>query len=89
MPFAPMGGKSANCNNVRYGCLYGLRGHYHHSANDLNHLRGHHDHSQKQHIRCFSVPRPPQIEVAGNINRLCQNSNLSFALMSVSYSARV
>ncbi|EHQ0059073.1 hypothetical protein KQL84_002299 [Escherichia coli] len=35
MPFAPMGGKSANCNDVRYGCLDGLRGHYDHSASDL------------------------------------------------------
>ncbi|EAA1966206.1 hypothetical protein FAD57_12965 [Escherichia coli] len=32
----PQCGKSSNRNDVRYGCLDGLRGHYDHSANDLN-----------------------------------------------------
>ncbi|EFO2000055.1 hypothetical protein DTI35_05835 [Escherichia coli] len=45
-----------NRNENRYGCL--------------DNLRGHHDHSQKQHIRCFSVPRLPQIEVSENISGL-------------------
>ncbi len=27
----PQRGKSSNCNDVRYGCLDGLRGDYHHS----------------------------------------------------------
>lgn len=31
MPFTQWG-KSANCNDVRYGCLDGLRGHYDHSG---------------------------------------------------------
>ncbi|EPA3873713.1 hypothetical protein H5Q13_22605 [Escherichia coli] len=35
IPF-PQWGKSSNRNDVRYGCLDGLRGHYDHSANDLN-----------------------------------------------------
>ncbi|EOX4710411.1 hypothetical protein ACPM5D_005432 [Escherichia coli] len=34
--FRPNGGKGSNCNDVRYGCLDGLRGHYDHSASDLN-----------------------------------------------------
>ena len=55
IPF-PQWGKSSNRNDVRCGCLDGLRGHY--------------DHSQKQHIRCFSVPRPPQIEEVDSINQL-------------------
>jgi hypothetical protein len=29
--FPPQRGKSSNCNDVRYGCLDGLRGDYHHS----------------------------------------------------------
>ncbi|EAB5456425.1 hypothetical protein DTY81_13095 [Escherichia coli] len=45
-----------NRNENRYGCI--------------DNLRGHHDHSQKQHIRCFSVPRPPQIEEVESINQL-------------------
>ncbi|EED0639391.1 hypothetical protein ACN0QP_002802 [Escherichia coli] len=35
IPF-PQWGKSINRNDVRYGCLDGLRGHYDHSASDLN-----------------------------------------------------
>ncbi|EOR0653620.1 hypothetical protein DS022_RS20420, partial [Escherichia coli] len=35
MPF-PQWGKSINRNGSRYGCLDDLRGHYDHSANDLN-----------------------------------------------------
>ncbi|EGB63443.1 hypothetical protein EC12741_1547 [Escherichia coli 1.2741] len=32
----PQWGKSINRNGSRYGCLDDLRGHYDHSANDLN-----------------------------------------------------
>ncbi|EMY8366131.1 hypothetical protein ABCV60_001558 [Shigella flexneri] len=34
--FSPQRGKSSNRNDVRYGCLDGLRGHYDHSDNALN-----------------------------------------------------
>ncbi|PDV67137.1 hypothetical protein BER09_05890 [Escherichia coli] len=48
--FPPQRGKSSNCNDVRYGCLDGLRGDYHHS-----------DHSHALYIYRKNVsPQLPQ-----------------------------